>query len=150
MKENKAPKVYLILKIIGFLMIAVGAVLIIVGLIQNVPSMGDDSWFNASTTRMGLIFGGLACCLFGIFLTITGFTPSIMKVQIKTQKHVINENADDLKNIADTGADIVSGGVGKIVKTVKDNIKDNKFCKFCGKEIDGESIYCPFCGKKQK
>ena len=106
MKNLKTPKIYLILKIIGICLIVLGAVLVVVGAIHYVPGMGEDGWFDETTKQSGLIFGGIACLLFGIFITFIGFAPNIEKTRIKTEKYVIEENKEDLTDIVNSKAEI--------------------------------------------
>ena len=61
----------------------------------------------------------------------------------------MSEKKGDLTDIADTGADIASGAIKKTVKAIKEGLKDTKFCKHCGAEIDANSVFCNKCGKEQ-
>lgn len=151
MKNLKTPKIYLILKIIGICLIALGVVLVVVGAIYYVPGMGEDGWFDETTKQSGLIFGGIACLLFGIFITFIGFAPNIEKTRIKTERYVIEENKEDLTDIANSKAEIKKDSVKTYAKAVKDGLKEEetKYCTNCGKKIDKDAKYCPECGAEQ-
>ncbi len=148
-KQNKLPKIFLIMRIVSIVLAVVGLSLLIVGLCVNVPEMSDDGWFGSSQQKMGLCFGGGVCLIFSLVTAIWSFTPAIQRVAIKTQKYVMNENKEDLSEIADTSADISQNAITKTAKAVKNGLKDTKFCKHCGKEIDADSVFCRHCGKKQ-
>ena len=85
----------------------------------------------------------------GFIGIISGFRPEITKLSTKTAKYVQEENKEDLTDIADTGADIISGAVTKVARAVNDGIRKTKFCKYCGAQIDEDSVYCSQCGEKQ-
>ena len=61
----------------------------------------------------------------------------------------MEENKDDLKHIADNTADIVNEALTKTAEAFKNGIKDTKFCKHCGAQIDADSKFCSKCGKEQ-
>ena len=77
------------------------------------------------------------------------FRPEIAKLSMKTAKYVQEENKEDLTDMADTGADIISDAVKKVASSVNDGMRKSKFCKHCGAEIDEDSRYCSRCGKEQ-
>lgn len=149
MEKSKLPKIYLALKIIGIVLGLTGIALLIIGLTKKTPSMAEDGWFEANAERGQLIFGGVSCFFIGLFLTISGFFPTMAKIQIKTKKHIMDTNSEDLKDIVDTGTDIVEGGVKKIVKSIKD-ADQIKYCSNCGKKIEKTANFCQYCGSKQK
>ncbi len=39
--------------------------------------------------------------------------------------------------------------VSQKVEESKSPILETKYCRFCGKQIKGDSIYCEYCGRKQ-
>lgn len=149
MTQNTKPKLYSILKIIGFSIMAVGLILLIVGLTTQSKSMGSAGWFESQSAKFGIIFGGVACLMIATFLIICGFSPEIAKTQIKTKKYIQDENKEDLKSIVDTGVEISKDAITETVKAVKKGIKDSKYCKHCGETIDADSKFCSKCGKEQ-
>ena len=149
-RKNKKPIIFLILKIVGFVLLAVGITLIIVSTTIEVPEMGEDNWFDMETKQSGLMFGGIACCVFAISIIIAGFMTEIAKVNMKTMKYIQGENKEVLTDIADTSADISKGAVTKMTKAVKQGFaEDQMFCKHCGASIDIDSKFCNKCGKEQ-
>ena len=83
--EHKKPIIYLVLRILGFTLLAVGIILFISAITTHVPDMGQDNWFEASTRRMQLFFGGSACLMFAFTFIIASFTPNFKNIAIKTQ-----------------------------------------------------------------
>ena len=141
--QNKPPKIFLALKIVAGILVVLGIVLFIMSF-----TIGDS--FEAEASSIGLRFGGIVCFIFGLFFMFIGFTPNIQKTMIKTQKHILNENKEDLKDIADTSADVSKDAVKTVAGAVKDGLTEEKmFCKHCGKEIDKDSKFCQYCGKEQ-
>lgn len=140
--KSKPPKLFLAIKIVAGILIALGIVLFIL----SFTMIGS---FDAEVSSM-LRFGGITCFIFGMFFMFIGFTPSIQKTMIKTQKHILNENKEDLKDIADTQAEVSKDAVKTVANAVKDGLEEEKmFCKHCGKEIDKDSKFCQHCGKEQ-
>lgn len=135
------PKIYLILKIIGFTMIPVGIALIITGAITLANS--------SSLEGVAFIMPGAFVTFISIPLLMFGFSPDIAKVATRTNRYIQQENKEDLESIATMKADISSSGVTKVAKAVKTGLKDTKYCKRCGIEIDGDSRFCKKCGKEQ-
>jgi hypothetical protein len=86
---------------------------------------------------------GIFLCALGFFL---GFKSEIAKMHIQSSKYIQQENKEDLKDIANTSAEISSEAITTITKAVKEGTKDKKFCKYCGAEIDGDSVFCSKCG----
>lgn len=82
-------------------------------------------------------------------LIISGFKTEIAKLHTRTTKYIQEENKQDLTDIASTTADIASDAITTTTKSIKKGLKDTKFCKHCGKEIDKDSKFCSECGKEQ-
>ena len=139
--NNNKPTHLFILKVVGF----IGIFVAIVGFVLTFKGFGDfeHNYFmiGGFMATMGG-FVGVSCLIFG-------FRPEMMKLSTKTAKYIQEENKEDLADIADTGAEIMSGAVKKTAKAVKEGLKDTKFCKYCGAEIDEDSIFCSKCGKEQ-
>ena len=64
-------------------------------------------------------------------------------------KEIQIQHKEDLTSIANKSADISSEAITKTTRAIKKGIKDTKFCKHCGAEIDSDSTFCKSCGKKQ-
>lgn len=114
--KSKPPKLFLAMKIVAGILIALGIVLFIL-------SFTLRSSFETEASSMGLRFGGITCLIFGMFFMFIGFTPSIQKTMIKTQKHILNENKEDLKDIVGTQADVSKDAVKTVAGAVKDGLE---------------------------
>ena len=144
MKQQK-PIIFLILKILAPLFLAVA----ITGIVLSVKGFDD---FESNNFMVG---GMLAT--FGIFLTaicaIFGFSPEIRKLSIKTQKYQIEENKQDLTDIANTTAEIHKDAIKTTASAIKDGLTEDTdpqmYCKHCGAQIDANSRFCKVCGKEQ-
>ena len=138
---NKKPTHFLVLKIIGFVAVAVA----IAGLIFVFAGFGDFSnnlfMIGGFMFTFGL-FIGVACLL-------SGFTPEIAKMKTESEKYIQAENKENLKEIASTSAEIGSDAITKVTRSVKSGLKDTMYCKHCGAEIDKDSKFCKSCGKEQ-
>lgn len=143
-KQVKKPKIFLVLKILAGVFLVAGIALIIVGAVA-----ASNGGFDGQTPRFGFIFGGVAVTFVGLSMLLTAFAPSIHKINIKTQKYIIDQNKEDLQDISTQNAEIVSPGVTKVAKAVKEGLEEKKFCKECGAKIDADAKFCPTCGKKQ-
>lgn len=139
MKEK--PKHLKTLKIIGFFGVAVG----IFGFILAISGFGD---FNTNNFMIGGFLG-----TFGMFIGLSclmiGFRPEMSKLGIKSAKYIQEDNKNDLKDMANTTADITSEAITKVAQSIKEGFEESIYCKYCGEKIDADSIYCSKCGKKQ-
>lgn len=152
-KIKNTPKLFIILRIIAGLLIAGGITLIVLGATKQVPNMGDPGWFDAEAAKGDLIFGGVACLIFGVVILFAGFMPlihkSMSKVVIHTTNQILEENKQELKDMADTKAEISADALKTTARAVKQGLTDTVYCKDCGKEIDKDSKFCRYCGKPQ-
>ena len=141
-KKNKKPKFFLILRIVGFTILAIGLILLILGIVLAEPGKyGAD--------KIGFILPGVMLIMLSIMLIFNSFLPEIQKISIARQRYIQEETKDDLKTIADNLADVSVGAVKKTAKSVKEGLRSSKFCKYCGAEIDEDSLFCNKCGEKQ-
>ena len=171
--KKKAPKMLMIFRVIAFIFVIAGAVLLVAGLSATVPEMSASNWFEASSAKNGTIFGGIALIMFSAFFFFIGFMDKISSASIKLNKHIIEENKDDLTSISETASDIGIKGSSQALKNNKKSIyeavdansdsirkiaeafdskeepKEYKYCSDCGKKITKEAKFCSFCGKKQ-
>lgn len=141
--DNKKPKHFLVLKIIGFICIAVA----IAGAILSFTGFGNFETNN-------FMIGGILMC-FGMFIgtlcLATGFRPEISKLSAKSERYIINNNKEELTDITNTSADIVDDAISQTARAVKRGLTQNEsmFCKHCGAQIDIDSKFCNKCGKEQ-
>ena len=141
MDKNNIQIRFLILKIIGFLAISVA----IVGLILIFTGFGDFESNNFMIGGFMMPFG----LVIGMFCLVNGFRPEITKASLKTAKYIQQQNKDDIKEIINTTANLNSEAITQTANAFKNGIKDTKFCKHCGAEIDLNSNFCKICGKEQ-
>ncbi|MBR4270842.1 MAG: zinc ribbon domain-containing protein [Clostridia bacterium] len=153
------PKIFIVLRIIACCFFAVGVVLLVIGICMPSVPMSADNWFEATTQKDGFMFGSIPCFMVGGFLMFVGFIPSITKVGIKMNKHIVTENEEDLTYLSSKGGDIVSPGITKVAKAVKSGLNESdsetvsssesKYCANCGKKIPKAANFCSNCGSKQ-
>lgn len=89
-----------------------------------------------------------------IFTILMMFSPKLkakfMEKQIKATKYMMEDNEDNLTDIARRGANISKEGVEITANAIKRGLTDEKeYCKHCGTLIDKDSMFCKKCGKKQ-
>lgn len=137
---NNKPKMYLILKIVGF----VGAIAAIVGMILAFVGFGD---FESSKFIIGIFLGTFGMMAAGMGLTM-GFSPEIAKFKAKSARYIQEENKEDLKAIANNAAEIMSDAVSKTAGAIANGVQKTMFCKHCGAKIDADSTFCSQCGKE--
>lgn len=74
----------------------------------------------------------------------------MIKDVIKTEKTILDNNEEDLKEIVRRSADIESVGLKIKANAIKEGLSSNtEYCKYCGSLIDNDSKYCKKCGKEQ-
>ena len=148
MSKAKEPKIYIILRIVGPLLMLIGVGLIVAGAIV---SANIDPF--ESSLDMALIFPGIVVVFGGISCTIIGCEPKMAVVAAKKARYIQEQTKGDLKAVADTQAEISSEAVGVTAKAIKEgldgNVEDTVYCKHCGKLIDVDSTFCKHCGKEQ-
>ena len=138
--DIKKPKFYIIARIIGFSMLAIGITLIVLSF-----TIGDANHGGiAALTAFGFLMT-FSCPM----LILLSFTPEINKLSIKNARYVQNETKAERTAIAETEAEIHKGAIKTTAQAVKEGLKDTKFCKYCGEQIDTDSVYCNKCRKQQ-
>lgn len=144
MDKPKEPKHFLVFKIVGFSLLLVGITLIILGCVVFRVKFGDGDMPN-----FALFVPGLFISVFSVPCLFVGFAPKINKMQIDSVKYMQEFNKGNLSDIANTSADISSDALTQVAKSIKKGVKDSKYCKHCGAEIDADSKFCKECGKEQ-
>ena len=113
--ENKKPRHYLILKIVGFVFVVVA----IAGIVLTITGFGDFENNN-------FMIGGFMTCIgffVGVSCLIFGFGPEMSRLATKSAKYIQQQNKDDLIDISNTNADIASGAVVKLPRQLKKVLK---------------------------
>ena len=138
---EKKPKHFLVLKLIGFL----GLALSVVGFILVITGFGEFENNN-------FIIGGFLSC-FGLFIGVScliyGFSPELSKMRVQSARYIQSQNKDELSDMVSTAADISSDAITTVAKAVKEGLEDTMYCKHCGAKIDADSKFCNKCGKDQ-
>ena len=137
----KKPIRFIILKIVGF----VGVAVLIAGIVLAINGFGD---FESNNFMIGTFLAVAGVAIAGACL-MAGFSPEIAKARAKTVRYIQEENKDDFSAIATNNAQIMSDAVKITAHAVKDGVKETKFCKHCGEKIDKDSKFCSSCGKEQ-
>ena len=75
---------------------------------------------------------------------------TVGNVKIKTQKNILDQNEENMKDIAARQANIIKEPIETVTRAIKDGLQKHViYCKYCGEAIDQDSIYCKHCGRKQ-
>ena len=103
----------------GRIAMLVGISMILVGIfVIKVPDMGEDGWFQASSTRMFLIFPG-------VFITLVG---CMVRFLIANQRSILAYQIQQVRPLAEEGIEkatpIVSESAKEIAKEVTKGIKE--------------------------
>lgn len=189
--EENHLKMKKLFKNIGIAMICVAAVMIAIGIVlvvkgsslMNGSSMDDPDWFKNSEAGGRWVFGGSSLIIFAVAFIAGGITfivrahtrelasfaaSSVAPVAADTIKYANKEIVPEIGNTLET----ITGSVAKSISTAKNggkacpkcgkaNKKTNKFCAYCGTEmnsilhctecgaeLDADAAFCPSCGKK--
>ena len=125
--------------------IIIGVVLTLLGTVLAVLAFTTSKYVNEAMAIIGF-------CLisFGIPVILWGFVPKIERFNMQVRKHIQEENKDTLTSMANTSADIHSEAVGKIAKTIHNEInnKTSKFCQHCGAPVKPNQKFCKYCGNQ--
>lgn len=143
--DNKRNKILTIFKVLGFVALATGALLIVLGTVVCREEFGDGTMPNIPLLSIGIFLIPVS-----ISLIVWGFSKKISSFMVGMISDIQAENKDTMKNMANTNAEIHEEAITRTTKAVKNGIKDTKFCKHCGATIDTDSKFCKNCGKEQK
>lgn len=81
---------------------------------------------------------------------LTHMGSTVGNVKVQTRKNILDQNEDNLKDMAIREANIIKEPIETVTRAIKDGLQKNvMYCKHCGEAIDPDSIYCKHCGKKQ-
>lgn len=105
------------LKIIGFLILGVGAILIISGIV-----VGRDDFFGMP--EMSFLVPGIFIAFISLFILLSGFSPEIAKFSSELDKeihaHAGQEIYEATKKRADTVVPAITPAIKEAVKEIKD------------------------------
>ena len=82
---------------------------------------------------------------------LTDIATTTGDVMIKSGKSILDNNEDALTEMATKKANIKKESIEITTRAIKDGLtKDKIYCKYCGESIDEDSEFCKKCGKKIK
>ena len=135
------PKHYLVFKILFI----VFAIVTVAGIVLSAQGFGN---FENNNFMIGGFMG-----TFGLFATVAcamiGFRPELTRLSTKSAKYIQQQNKEDLKDIATTGAEIVKEAVTVTTEAAREGLSESMYCKHCGEKIDRDSRFCKECGGEQ-
>ena len=74
---------------------------------------------------------------------------NVADVSMNANKRLMEDNYDDLEDMASMNANINKDAIYIKSKAIKDGLSSFMiYCKYCGNKIDSDSKYCNYCGKK--
>ncbi|MDE5547858.1 MAG: zinc ribbon domain-containing protein [Clostridia bacterium] len=147
------------LRIIGFILLAVGAVFAAIGFASFFGAMNG----GGMPKLFWCCFIGLPTLGVGLMLLSLSYHREIARYVEKEHAPVINEAAKDMAPAVKTVASVVKKGLSNEQKRIcscgTENDSDSIFCKACGKRLVGtcsacgavvpsDAEYCPKCGNK--
>ena len=139
-QKVKKPIKYTIFLILGILSFVCCVTLIVL----SVTVLTWEHMPNLAMLCPGVMLLGPA-----ITFIVLASMPAMQISALKSQRYVMQQSQQDLTAIADMTADITDDAVTQTAKAVKNGLKETKYCKHCGKEIDKDSLFCKDCGKQQ-
>ena len=143
---KKQPVIFLVLKILTPIFLG----LAIFGFVLIIKGFGD---FESNNFMIGGFL--LTASIFLTFASASiGFSPEIRKASVKMQKYHLEENKEDLKDVANVAAEINREAVTTTASAFKEGFTSSPedqqmYCKHCGAQIDADSRFCKTCGKEQ-
>lgn len=137
----KRPKFYRTLKILAIAFFAIAITLVVIGC--------TVARIDGLIPNFALLAPGIILIAVSAVLAMIGFSPDLNKLAINMRRTAQMENKDTIQDIANTNAEIATKPITDTVKAVKNGLKDTKYCKHCGAEIDSDSTFCKYCGKQQ-
>ena len=140
--KNKKPKSFLIYKLVGFCLLAVSITLLVLSFIV-------ESQWKGHAPHPALMIPGMWLLVLAIVLIISGFTPELSKIALNNARYIQQQTKDTQKDIADTTEEIAHDAIKNTAIAVKEGLKEYKYCKHCGEQIDVDSTFCKHCGKEQ-
>lgn len=129
------------LRVIGIILLVIGAVCMITGFVDFALSMKSE---DGMPSLFFLIFLGSPMAFVGIALLILSYKKEIGTYIKNESVPVINEAADELKPAVKSVVSAVKEGLkGEVTK----DEKSERICPHCGKHNDTDHAFCAFCGK---
>jgi len=150
--QKTIKKIRTILLIVGLLLLAGGATLIVLGIINK------DSYGHSSPAFIipgaFIAFFGIACLIHTIFLTLVAHQREIVSYQASATMPVAGEIGEKVIDFADRNSEKVGNTIGNVVGGVKKGWRDgaatekNVVCPKCQYKNDPTDKFCGGCGEK--
>lgn len=153
----KQKIIFTVLLIVGIVLLVAGISLLVWGLITRVPSMNSHGWFDSQSSKMGKIFGGAVCIMFGVAAIIVGCS---VRFSTKIEDSLFNDSdevdedgysPDDLNKDGRVDA---SERILSILKNGKEEQSQKEkpavYCQYCGTLIPDGLGKCPSCNAVRK
>lgn len=144
--ELKEPKHLLVLRLLGLGALVAGITLAVLGFFVFKMEFGFD---GKKIANPALFVPGIFLIVFSLPMLFMGFSAKIAKMRLASERYMQEQNKQQLTQMADTKADIVSPAVEKTAKAVKNGLEDKTTCLHCGEAIEKGSKFCNHCGKEQ-
>ena len=109
----------------GRIAIIIGLSMIFIGIfVIKVPDMGDEGWFESSSTRMFLIFPGIFITIVGCMIRfIVANRRAILAYQLQQIRPIAEEGVEKATPVASKAAKEVAKGV---TEGIKEGLKEDK------------------------
>lgn len=138
-KSGQSSKKFLFLRFLGFILLAIGVILIVLSFVYT------DTFAGMSTPKPAFIVPGFFLMPLSIFLISFSFTNKTYKHSLKMLKNFQEENKDLFLDLAKQSSEINSE---MSTITAQASQKKETNCQGCGAPIDPSSTVCPYCGRK--
>lgn len=152
-KNNKKVKIAgILVMILGLCLVGAGIYIHIAASQMEIPPMGASNWFEAKTAQSHKEFLGTAMLMFGVFITIVG---CMVRFALGNRREIMAYQVQQGMPIMQEGVEQMSPTMGKAAKEIFRGIKEGMsedeqiYCKYCGAQIDADSLFCNKCGKPQ-
>ena len=137
--SGQSSKKNLFLRFLGFILLAIGVILIVLGFVFN------DTFAGMSTPKPAFLVPGFFLMPLSIFVISFGFSNKTYKNSLKMLKNFQEENKDLFLDLAKQSSEINSE---MATITAQASQKKETNCPGCGAPIDPSSTVCPYCGRK--
>ena len=137
--SGQSSKKILFLRFLGFILLAIGVILIVLSFVYT------DTFAGMSTPKPAFIVPGIFLMPLSIFLISFSFTNKTYKHSLKMLKNFQEENGDLFSDLANQCSEINSE---MATITAQASQKKETTCQGCGAPIDSSYTACPYCGRK--
>ena len=137
--SGQSSKKILFLRFLGFILLAIGVILIVLGFVFK------DTFAGMATPKMAFLVPGFFLMPLSIFVISFSFSNKTYKNSLKILTDFHEENKDLFLDLAKQSSEINSG---MSTITAQSSQKKETNCQGCGAPIDPSSTVCPYCGRR--